>query len=142
MTLQVSLYDDKTSSIAKVNTNGGLIVAPSYYSTAFYIQVDAAATPFEIIPAEVGLNFIITGLLLASSKTFGSATTAETLTLYEANAADLTTNLKTIAQIDMLKNDRLVATSMDLATSKAVTIVASATDTAVDITISGYYINV
>ena len=142
MTLQVSLFDDKTQSIAKVNPNGGLIVAPSHYSTAYYVLVDTAATTFEVIPAISDMNFIVTGMLIASDKSFATSTVAETLTIYEANPADLSVNTKTITQIDLLKNDRLVATALDLATTKTKTLVAIATSANVNVTLSGYYIDV
>ena len=142
MTLQVSLFDDKTQSIAKVNPNGGLIVAPSHYSTAYYVLVDTAATTFEVIPAISDMNFIVTGMLIASDKSFATSTVAETLTIYEANPADLSVNTKTITQIDLLRNDRLVATALDLATTKTKTLVAIATSANVNVTLSGYYIDV
>jgi len=142
VTLQVSLFDDKTQSIAKVNPNGGLIVAPSHYSTAYYVLVDTAATTFEVIPAISDMNFIVTGMLIASDKSFATSTVAETLTIYEANPADLSVNTKTITQIDLLKNDRLVATALDLATTKTRTLVAIATSANVNVTLSGYYIDV
>jgi len=141
MTVLFSIYDDKTSSIAKVDKSGGLVVSPIEYSTAFYVSVDVVSTSFEIVPTMVGKNFIITGLLIASDKTFGSSTTAETLTLYEANADDITINIRTLFKVDLLKNDRLVATGMGIAVSKSITIAAIATDVKVDLTIAGYYID-
>jgi len=136
----VTIWDDKSQAAASVSVNGELVVGPISYSTAYYKLVDVAADPFEIVPALSGKKFIIDSMLLTTSKTFGSATTAETLTIYEASPADLSTNLKTVAEIDFLKNDRLVATGLKLATSTAITLVATATDTNVSVTIAGYYI--
>ena len=124
-----------------VTSRGELVVAPLAYSTPYYKSVAAAATPYEVVPAKAEKRFVITGLLLASDKTFGSATTAETLTIYEANAADLSVNLKTIVRLDMLKNDRMPATGLNLITTKARALVAIGTDFAVDVTIAGYYVN-
>lgn len=138
----VTIFDDKSQSAALVSVNGELIVAPISYSEAYYESVNLADTAFEIVSAASGKRFVITSMLLATSKTFGTATTAETLTIYEASPADLSTSLKTIAQIDFLKNDRLVATGLNLASSTAVSLVASATDTNVDVTIAGYYVSV
>jgi len=142
MTIQFSIFDDQTQSIATVSRNGELIVAPISYSTSYFVLVDVAATAFEIVPALSNHQFIVTDILIASSKTFGSATTAETITLYEASPADLDTNLKTITQIDMLKNDRMVAIGLNLATTEAVSIVASATDNDVSVTVAGYYVGI
>ncbi len=141
MTVHFSLHDDQTSAIATVTKNGALIVAPIKYSTAYYISVNSLVA-LEIVPAEVKYNFIITGVLIASDKSFGTSTTAETITLYEASPSDLATNLKTIFKLDMLRNDRLVATDMNLLTSKSVSIVAIATDVNVDVTLAGYFVDV
>jgi len=137
----VAIFDEQSQVAALVSKNGELIVGPIAYSVSYYVAVDVAATSFQVVPAESGKIFIITGLLLASSKTFGSATTAETLTIYEASPADFDTQLKIITQIDLLKNDRLAVTGLNLASSEAVSLVATATDTDVNVTIAGYYIN-
>lgn len=136
----VTLYDDKSQTAAQISENGELVVAPISYSTAYYQSVDVAATPFLIVPAQTSKKFIINSILLASSKTFGSATTAETVTIYESSPADLTANLKTIVQVDLLKNDRLIATALNLSSSTSVSLVAIATDTNVDVTLGGYYV--
>jgi len=136
----VTIWDDKSQAAALVSANGELVVGPLSYSTAYHETIDTADTPVEIVPAASGKKFIINSMLLATSKTFGSATTAETLTIYEASPADLSTNMKTVAEIDFLKNDRLVATGLGLASSTAVSLVAIATDTNVSVTIAGYYV--
>lgn len=136
----VNLFDEKSQTSASITLNGELVVGPVAYSKAYFVSVDIAATPFEIVPAVSGKRFVMTSMLLATSKTFGTATTAETLTIYEATPSDLSTNLETTAQIDFLKNDRLVATALNIATSNAVSLVATATDTDVSVTIAGYYV--
>ena len=136
----VTIWDDKSQAAALVSINGELIVAPISYSEAHYVSVDTADTPFEVVPAVSGKRFVITSMLLATDKNFASATVAETLTLYEASPADLGTNMKIVTQIDFLRNDRLVATGLNLATSKAVSIVAIATSASVDVTVAGYYV--
>jgi len=137
----VTLFDDKNQTSASISFNGELIVGPISYSTAYYVSVDAANTPKEVVPAKSGSLFIITGLLIASSKTFGTATTAETVIIYESSPSDLTTQLKIITRVDLLKNDRLPITGLNLASSKAVSLTAIATDTNVDVTVAGYYID-
>lgn len=134
-----SLVDEKNNTVGEISPIGEQYVAPRYYSDPYYVQIDTAGTPFLIVPAKSGHKFIITSLLFASSKTFGSATTAETLIVYEANSDDLSTNTKTITQVDLLKNDRLIATGLNLAASESKALVASATGNDVDVTIAGYY---
>lgn len=142
MTTQISLFDDRSQAIGKISTNGELIVSPISYSTAYHVTVDVALTAFEIVPGIPGKNFIITAMLIATDKTFGVPTTSETLTIYEANPADIDTNLKTLVQIDFLPNERFVATALNLVNSKTRSLIAHATDTNVSVTLSGYYIDV
>ena len=134
--------EEKTNNVAGISNEGEQYVSSRYYSKAYNVIINDISIAFEIVPAQAGKKFIITSMLLATSKTFGSATTAETLNIYEASPADLATELGIIAQIDFLKNDRLVATSLNIAASDSVSIVASATDTDVNVTISGYYVNI
>jgi len=64
-----------------------------------------------------------------------------TITIYEASPSDIDTNLKTFTQVDLLRNDRLIATSLNLRASAAVSLVAIAESALVDVTIAGYYVN-
>ncbi len=134
------LVDEKHSILASLTSLGELRVAPYAYSTAYYISVNSVNVPFLLVPAVAGNKFVITAILLSSSKTFGTSTAAETVTIYEANAADLNTNLKTVTQVDLLRSDRMPVTGLNLVTTGAYALVAQATDTSVDLTIAGYYI--
>lgn len=140
MTVKFQLFDEQEQAAAKVSSLGEVIVAPLSYSEAFYQLIDTADTPFLLVPAEGGKHFILTGIILASTKTFGTATTAETITVYEATPDDIGTNLKTVLKLDLLKNERTLATGINLKLSSSKAIVATATDTFVDITFAGYYI--
>lgn len=140
MSTPVNIRDPESGTAARISPRGELIIGPLSHSTPYYISVAAAATEYKVVDAIAEKRFVITGLLLASDKTFGSATVAETLTIYEANPADITVNEKTIVQIDFLKNDRLAATGLDLLVNQAKALIAIGTDFAVDVTISGYYI--
>lgn len=135
------LIDEKEGRVAEISKYGEQYVAPRFYSDPYYISVAVAATPYEVVPSIAEKRFVITGLLIASDRTFGTSTTAETITIYEANAADLSTNLKTVFRLDMLRNDRLAATSLNLRLSNARSVVAIATDNSVDVTLAGYYID-
>ena len=135
------LLDEQSQSYAGVSPEGDQYVSARYYSDPYYVSVAIAATAYEAVPAKSGKRFIVTGLLLASDKAYGSSTVAETLTIYEASPSDLDTNLKTFTQVDLLRNDRLVATNLNLRTSTTVSLVAIATSEKVDVTIAGYYVN-
>ncbi len=136
------LVDEKTGRIASLTELGELRVAPYAYSEAYYASVNIVNTAFMLVPAKAGFRFVITDMLISSDKNFGKAHAAETITIYEANAADLTTSLKTITRVDLLKNDRMPVTGLHLIATKARALVAIATDTSVDVTLAGYYIPV
>lgn len=123
-----------------VSKNGELLVRPLKYSNPYYVLVDTPDTAFEVVPAIASMRFVMTGILISTTKTFASATTAETITIYEANAADLSTNLRTIFKLDMLKNDRLPATGLNLQMANSRSLVAIGSDASVDVTIAGYYV--
>ena len=142
MTTQVSLFDDKTQAVARISYLGEVITAPVAYSEPYHVSVTVPDDAHEIVPGISAHRFVITSMLIATSKSFGSATTAETVTLYEASSADIDTIIKITAELDFLKNDRLVATGLNLAIGEATSIVAIATDVNVSVTIAGYYIPV
>ena len=136
----VTIFDDKNQAAAQVSVNGELIVGPLAYSTPYYVSVAAASTEYEVVPAKAGKKFIVTSMLLATDKNYASPTVAETLIIYEASPADLSTNLKTFTKVDFLRNDRLPISGLNIATSTAVSLVAIADSTAIDVTIAGYYV--
>jgi len=138
----VQLVDDSNGRVVGISEFGELYTAPISHSLSYYVKVDTAAQAFEIVPGIAGKKFVMTSMLISSSKTFGTATTAETITLYEGYKADLDTVVNTFTEIDLLKNDRLVATNLNLVSSTAISLIAIATDTDVNITIAGYYVPV
>ena len=136
----ISLFDEKNSTYAEVSAVGEQYVAPRFYSDPYYVSVAETITPYQVVPARSGKKFIVTSILLATDKAYGSSTVAETLTIYEASPSDFDTNLKTFTQVDFLRNDRLIATGLNLSTSCAVSLVAIADSNNVDVTIAGYYV--
>lgn len=141
MATPTNIRDSESDAAVRVTKNGEMAVGPLSHSYPYYVSVALLNTEYEVVPAIAGKCFVITGFLIASDKDFGSATVAETLSVYEANPADITINEKTILQVDFLRNDRLVATGLDLLVSESKALVAVATDSAVDVTVAGYYID-
>jgi hypothetical protein len=125
-----------------VTERGELVTGRISYSTPYYIKVAASNTAYEVARGKAGKQFVITDVLIASDKNFASATTGEPIAIYGAHPSDLDTVLDVIFQVELLKNDRLVATGLNLITEEACSIVAfAATDAAVDVTIAGYYVD-
>lgn len=139
--LPVIIQDKNTKNSACVTENGQLIVAPISYSEPYYVKLAVLNTPYEIIPGITNKAFVITGILIASDKNFASATVAEAVTIYEAAVEDISTQLKILFQFDLLRNERVVATGLNIITNTARSLVGIApTSAAVDITLAGYYL--
>ena len=142
MPLPINIEDKSNKNSAVVTEYGQLVTAPLSYSDPNYVSLAVADTAYEIVPGKTNRRFVIAGILVASNKAFASSTVAETVTIYEAAIEDIDTSLGTIFRVDLLRNDRLVATGLNLIGSKGRSIVGIATDAAVDVTIAGYYIPV
>ena len=141
MNIAVKLLGSDELHQVKVTELGELVTAPIEYSTPYYVGVEVLNTAYEVVPAKSSMRFVITALLLNSRKDFGSATVAQTLTIYEANPADIDTVINIVTQVDMLKNDRLPISGLNLVVPPALSLVAIADDSAVDVTVAGYYVN-
>lgn len=142
MPLPVNIRDPDTDVAAKVSPDGELYVAARSYSEPYYVSVSTATTAFEVVAGKAKKRFILTAILLASDKAFASSTVAETVTIYEAHPADLDVNLKTVTRVDLLKNDRMPITGLNLVSSESTSLVAIADSASVDVTLAGYYIPV
>ena len=86
--INVQIVNSKSGRIAEITEFGEFVTAPISYSTPYYVLVDVL-TALEVVQGKAGQCFVITGLLLASDKNFASTTVAETLTVYEANPAEI-----------------------------------------------------
>lgn len=140
MALPVQIEDKSTKRSACVSPFGELITAPLSYSTAYNSSMDLAATEYEIVTGKTGKRFVITDILIITLKSVSPSAPA-TIVLYEADVSDLTTNLNTIVEIDMVSQDRLVANGLNIVTNgNARSIVGTTTDGTVTITVAGYYI--
>ena len=142
MSLPVKIVDPRSGISGRVTKNGEVVIAALAYSTPYYVSVDAIATPFEIIRGEAGRQFVLTDMLISSDKVFASSVDSETVIIYEASPSDLSVNLKTFTRVDLLRNDRLPITGLNLVTTTSSSLVAIAADTNVDITLAGYYVPV
>lgn len=143
MALPINIKDTATGYQARVSQYGELIIGKVDYSAPYYAQIAIAATPTKILDGVAGKKFVVTDVLIAANKNFATATVSETVTIYEANPADLATNTKTFFKVDLLRNGRLVATGLNIITDTTRSLVGiTPTSTEVDITIAGYYVPV
>lgn len=123
----------------KVTENGELVVGSLEYSSPYYVRTLADATVYNIVPAAAENRFIITGILVATSKAIvGTAT----IDIYEAESGETATESRSILTIDMIKEDRLYLNLFNVATDGVRYINIAATDSEVDCTVFGYYVEV
>lgn len=140
MTLPVIIEDKATKRSAGVTSDGQLIVGPLSYSTSFNASMALAAIDYEVVKGLAAKRFVITDILIITLKSVSPSAPA-TIVLYEADVSDLSTNLNTIVEVDMVSQDRLVANGLNIVTDgNARSIVGTTTDGTVTITVAGYYI--
>lgn len=140
MALPSYIQDKSTKRAARVTPDGQLVVGPLAYSESHNVSMVLAATEYEVVKGLPSRKFVITDILIITLKSVSPSAPA-TIILYEADVSDITTNLKTIVEIDMVSQDRLVANGLNLVTSgDARSIVSTTTDGTVTVTLAGYYI--
>jgi len=129
------------SAHALVSDEGELIIRKFDYSTTYSVSLAVTSTIYEIVPGKAGQAFVLTDILVTSDRNFGSATTPENIQIYQAPSHDWTVNDGYLLNIDMLKNDRLVATGLNIKTGETKSLVAVASDTEATVVLAGYYIS-
>lgn len=140
MALPTYIEDKATKRSAEVTEHGQLVVGPLSYSESYNASMALAATEYEVVKGITSRRFVITDILIITLKSVSPSAPA-TIILYEADVSDITTNLKTIVEIDMVSQDRLVANGLNIVTSgEARSIVGTTTDGTVTVTLAGYYI--
>jgi len=122
---------------AKVSSRGELIVSPIEFSTSYAASLAASGTT-TVVKAVADKRFIMTDILLASDRT----NVDTNVTVFEASDFESTTEDKVIIEVDFMRNDRMVATGLNIATDPVKWInLKSNTSAGITITIAGYYID-
>jgi len=121
---------------AKVSSNGELIVGSLEYSAPYYVRTLVDDQAYNVVTAMADCRFIVTGILIATSK---AITGTATISIYEASSAETTTSDRDILTIDMVKEDRLYLNLFNVSTDSVRYINIKASDSQVDCTVFGYY---
>lgn len=140
MALPINIKCTRTGYEAKVSPENYLAVGPVKPSEAFSVTLDVDSTAYEIVSAKSNEYFIITDIILVGNKNINTTVDA-VVTIYEANAADLTTNLKTLLSVPVPRSDNIIITGIHLKTSTAISVVGTTSDDDVLVNILGYYID-
>lgn len=137
----VSLFDEQTQALFRITSNGEIVVADySYSDTYFAALVDTE--PFEIVPSRGNEQFVTTAFWISALKTV-SNTDAGTTVIYEAAPDDLSENLNTLANVDLIRNQQFPSPApLRMRSGNSRSIVVSTTDPSVNVTVVGYYVPV
>ncbi len=137
----VSLFDEQTQALFRITSNGELVVSDYAYSDTYFVSL-TTTSPTEIVPGVGNEQFVVTAFWIIATKTV-SPTDAGTTIIYEAAPADLTTNLNTIANVDLVRNQQFPSPApLRIRAGESRTIVVSTTDPTVNVTVVGYYVPV
>jgi hypothetical protein len=122
----------------KVTSSGELVTSSLAYDETQYFELDSAVDSFSFFPPKVGKQFVITGFTAVSDKNITADAIVE---IFEANAADSTTALKTLPKFAMTKNAVVSPTPLRILVTEGVWVNAKTDDASIHLTMFGYYIN-
>ena len=135
----VSLFDEQTQALFRITSNGEIVVADYAYSDTYFVSL-TTTNATELVPGIGDQQFVITAFWINALKTV-SPTDAGTTIIYESAAADLSTNLRTIANVDLIRNQQFPSPApLRIRTGASRTVAVTTTDPTVNVTIVGYYV--
>ena len=139
MPADIVIRGGKNNWGASVSRYGELKVAPYDYSTSYFQTFATAATAYNFVPPIQNQFFVITAIILQADKNV-NATTGQVVDIYEAESATATTIDKSLIQIEMIKNDRVILTGLNIRTTEGKFLNGKTADDNVLATIAGYYV--
>ena len=89
---------------AEVTPNGEFITGNREYSEPHYALLDSAGDVFNLVTGKAKLRFVITGILIGTSK---SIVGEKTVQIYESLSSDSSVHDKDILTLDMAKSERI-----------------------------------
>jgi hypothetical protein len=128
-----------TDSKACVTERGQLVVAPLSFSTAYPVTVALINTAYNFVPPVGGRQFVVTDILLYANKGVGASDA--TVEIYEADATNETTVVRSIMILEMLKQTNRDITGLNLLISAGKWLNIKTDDNTIFATVMGYYVN-
>ena len=127
-------------SSVKVTPQGELLTRQLKFGEGQFQALDTINTAFNFFKSRAGERFIITTALINTNKDIGA--NGAIFDLYEADSETSTTIDKQLAKINILKNDVISIPGIFIAVSEGKFLNGKTDDTIVNVTISGYYIDI
>ena len=138
MAIQVQLVGSN-GRIVEVLSTGQLATAPLAYSTGNFNNMDIVDTAYNFHKPSAGKRFVITGFIVATNRNVG--VNGASIIFYEASAVDTLTVDKTILQLDMVKNEILPISGVNVILTEGVFLNGKTDDDDVLATIAGYEVD-
>lgn len=124
---------------AEISDIGEVLTRRFDYSDPQFQFMDTAATAYSFFGPRAGEQLVITDIIISADR---NVTTQTLIDIYEADAADELTIVKSILRLDVLKSSQLPLIGLNLLVSQGVFVNAKHDDDDVFMTIAGYYIPV
>jgi hypothetical protein len=130
-----------SNEAASVTTYGELRVSQYDYSTSYFQTFATAATAYNFVPPIQNQFFVITAIILQANKNV-NATTGQVVDIYEATSATSTTIDKKLVEVEMIKNDRIILTGLNIKMNEGKFLNGKTEDDDVLATVAGYYVQI
>lgn len=121
--------------------NGELIVGPNEYDDPVFKELAEINTAYNFFPPVPGMQFVIRGLNAKADQQVSTNTDA-IVVIYEAEAADSTTEDKILFQEAMVRGDRSSLDSLNIIVNDGKFLNAKTTDDDIFMTIWGFYVKI
>lgn len=138
MSIEVQIVG-KTGRLAEVSPLGQLVTAPLAYATGTFQDMGTVDTAFNFVTPTPGKRFVITGLLISTNRNVG--VNGAIIIIYEAASATSTTVDKTLAQVEMTKNQLLPIPGLNSIVTEGKFVNGKTDDDDVSVTLSGYEVD-
>ncbi len=138
MTVQFQLIG-RNGRVIEASANGELAVAPLSYSTPTAQDMNAINTAFNFHKPRAGKQFVITGLIVSTSRNVGP--NGANIELYEASAVDSTTVVKSVLVLDLPKQTVVPLLDVNVILNEGAFLNGKTDDAEVKVTVAGYEVN-
>ncbi len=135
--LDVRIQGADDGNVSRVTKRGELIVGSLDYSEPYYRELPQKDFIYNIVPAVVNQQFVITGIIVSSAKNVSADTVVDIFQSRTENGA-IEFPLFTFT---ILKNTTIPISGLRVITKTTRWINVSADDRTINITILGYYVS-
>ena len=138
MTIEAIVTDPCSHVGARVNKDGELVVGELSASTFVAVEMNVNDQVYSLVTPISGRRVRITGVVITTSRTIGNE--GVSINLYSASSAISGVSLGNIFTVDLVKQDKIVMTGLNLEVPEGTWINATASDSTVNLSLIFYFI--